>query len=119
MSYYGIEDLDGFAKEIRHGAAFSFAEDYTENLDDFITIEQTKQIIINHSFDVDENGSHYITEDIFDNIFDDIREAIYQCGLSKLASAGYIECGWDEKTNAMSFWLPSKSGSLDIDRSPA
>lgn len=109
MSTYSIADMDGFIFQIRSGAAESITSDYTEDLDDFITLSQVKQLVINSSVGVDENGDYMITEDIFDAIFENIRDAIYQSGLSKLASKGIIECAWDDESNGMIFWINSKT----------
>lgn len=106
--YYVIADLDGYAKAIREGAAKSFAEDYTENLDDFISIEQVKSLVKN-SCDYNENGDMIITEDIYNDTFDQVRDAIYGAGLSKLAAKGIVECAWDDEENRMVFWLADKN----------
>ena len=45
MDSYSIIDLEGYAKAMRDGAASSFEKDYTENLDDFITIPQVINMI--------------------------------------------------------------------------
>lgn len=104
MQTFCIHDMDGFIGHIRNGAAQSISENYTDNLDDFITLSQVKNLVIDHSMGIDENGYHLITENIFDDIFENIRHSIYQSGLSKLAAQNLIECAWDDETNEMVFW---------------
>lgn len=109
MQTFSISDMSGFVATIRNGAAESICEDFTENLDDFVTLPQIKQLVINQSIGQDETGCYLITEEIFDNIFEDIRNSIYQAGLAKLAASNKIECAWDDELNDMVFWLNSNT----------
>lgn len=104
---YSISDLDGYANSVRDSVAASFAENYTENLDDFITLEQVKNIVINYSLGQDENGLYLIDEEAFNCAFDDIREWFYETGLAKLAAKGVVECAWDDDLDQMVFWIPT------------
>lgn len=105
---YSITDIEGFAQTIRDGAARSISENYTENLDEFISIGQIISLVKDTSIGTDDAGLLMITEELFDEIFENIRETIYQVGLSKLAATGQIECAWDSQKNEMVFWLASK-----------
>lgn len=117
---YSITDIDGFAQTIRDGAARSISENYTENLDDFISIGQIRSIVQDKSIGIDDDGLLMITEELFDEIFEHIRETIYQVGLSKLAANGQIECAWDDEKNEMTFWLASeKYGDQNINSLPS
>jgi hypothetical protein len=102
---YYISDLDGYTKTIRNSAAESFAENHQENLDDYITLEQAKKLVIGHSLGQDEDGNYLIDADVFDDTFNDIREWIYEAGLAKLAAKGVIDCAWDDDNNQMIFWV--------------
>ena len=102
---YSITDLDGYASSIRVSVADSFTENYTENLDEYITLEQSKNIIIGYSLGQDEDGHYLIDEESFNNAFDDMREWFYEAGLSKLAAKGLVECAWDDDLNQMIFWV--------------
>lgn len=102
---YSITDLDGYASHIREAVAKSFQEDYTENLDDYISLEQIKQIIDGYSLGTDENNDYLINEEVFNDIFDDIREFFYGVGVAKLAAKDLIECAWDNNLNEMVFWV--------------
>ena len=106
---YSIVDLNGFATAIRQGAAESLSEKYNENLDEFISINQVINLVKSHSLGTDENNDHIINEDIFDNIFDEVRDWIYSIGISKLAASGSIECAWDDDSNEMVFWISDKN----------
>jgi hypothetical protein len=108
METYSIVDLEGYAKAMRDGAASSFEKDYTENLDDFITIQQVINLIKSNNLGLDDEGNYLINSDIFDEVFNQIREWLYGVGLSKLVSKGYVDCAWDDEANEMVFWLANK-----------
>jgi hypothetical protein len=108
MESYSIIDLEGYAKAMRDGAASSFEKDYTENLDDFITIPQVINMIKENNLGLDEEGNYLINEEIFDDVFNNIRDRLYTVALAKLAAKGLIECAWDDKSNEMVFWLGNK-----------
>jgi hypothetical protein len=108
MDSYSIIDLEGYAKAMRDGAASSFEKDYTENLDDFVTIPQIIIMIKENNLGLDEEGNYLIDEDIFDDIFNCIRDRLYEVSLAKLAAKGLIECAWDDESNDMVFWLANK-----------
>lgn len=108
MDSYSIIDLEGYAKAMRDGAASSFEKDYTENLDDFITIPQVIDTIKENNLGFDEEGNYLINEDIFDDVFNIIRDRLYEVALAKLAAKGLIECAWDDESNEMVFWLGNK-----------
>lgn len=100
---YSITDLDGFCLQIRNNAAQTIG-DNTEDLDQYITPQQIKQITESFSLGVDENDDIIIDEDGFDQIFENVVDSIYQSGLSKLASEDKINCAWDDENNCMVFW---------------
>jgi len=108
MESYSIIDLEGYAKAMRDGAASSFEKDYTENLDDFITIPQVINMIKKNNLGLDNEGNYLINEEIFDDVFNDIRDWLYGVGLAKLASKGFVDCSWDDDANEMVFWLANK-----------
>lgn len=102
---YSITDLDGYAASLRDGVAKSFVENYKENLDEYITLDQIKHLIIGYSLGQDDEGNYLINEDTFNDTFDDAREWFYEVGLAKLAAKGAVECAWDDKANEMVFWV--------------
>ena len=108
MESYSIIDLEGYAKAMRDGAASSFEKDYTEDLDEFISIPQVINMVKKNNLGLDEEGNYLINEDIFEEIFESIRNQLYEVGLSKLASKGFVECAWDDESNEMIFWLANK-----------
>lgn len=109
---YSITDLQNYAIYLRDSAASSFAEGYTENLDDFISITQVINLIKKRSLGVDDNGDLMIDGDSFDNTFDDIRNWLYGVGLAKLSAKGIIECAWDNDLNQMIFWHSENKNSI-------
>jgi hypothetical protein len=108
MENYSIIDLEGYAKAMRDGAASSFEKDYTENLDEFISIGQVINLIKKNNLGLDEEGNYLINEQIFDDVFNDIRNWLYEVGLCKLAAKGFVDCSWDDASNEMVFWLANK-----------
>lgn len=118
MENYSIVDIDSFASLLRENVAKSFSEDYSENLDEFISIEQTIDLVEQHSLGQDDDGCHIINEEVFNDIFNDLREWLYGVGLSKLAAKGFVECAWDDECNEMVFWLSDK-GNISIPNKPS
>lgn len=108
-SVYSIVDLDKYAVSLRDAVAKTFKEHYSENLDEYISIPQVKGVIEGYSLGEDDDGQLLITEEVFNDIFDDVREWFYEVGLAKLAAKGVVECAWDDDSNEMVFWLPNKS----------
>lgn len=118
MENYSIVDINSFASLIRENVAKSFTEDYSENLDEFISLEQTIDLVEKHSLGQDDDGCHIINEEVFNDIFNDLREWLYGVGLSKLAAKGFVECAWDDEANEMVFWLSDK-GKTSIPNKPS
>jgi hypothetical protein len=120
MSTFAINNMHEFISISRRKAAESFCKNYTENLDDFVTLQQIEKIIINQSIGQNQKGCYLITTEIFDSIFEYIRNSIYQAGLAKLAASNKIECAWDDELNEMIFWLNSSShGQQKINSLPS
>jgi hypothetical protein len=71
-------DLQGYADSIRKAAAESFV-DYNDNdnLNDYITINQTINIIVGYSLGQDEEGNYLVNEEVFNDTFEDIRDWIF------------------------------------------
>jgi hypothetical protein len=104
MSNYAIENLDDYANELRQLAANTINPENQENLDDFITICEIKNLVKENARGTDENGKLLIDEEIYEKLFYSIGDWIYGIGLSRLASKNLIECAWDDKLNCMVFW---------------
>lgn len=106
MSRYIINDLENYAKVIRSGVAESFAgKDYTENLDNFISIKQIINLIKKNNLGKDDTGNIVIDDTIFDSTFDELRQWFYEVSLAKLCAKNLVECAWDNKLNKMVFWI--------------
>ena len=73
---------------------------YTEIAYQYFTDDSQYEVV---SFTKDDK--YIINEDIFDKIFDDVRNQLYQSTMSQLASKGYIECAWDDEEDKMIFWI--------------
>jgi len=106
---YAIINLEPFASLLRHKAAISINPEYTENLDDYITIKQVIVLIEENSLGRDKNKNILIDEKNFDECVFQVEEWIYGVGLSKLAGKDLIECSWDSNENKMIFWAKGKA----------
>jgi len=104
MSSYAIKNLEKYATEMRLAAANYISNDYSENLDDFITIKQLESFIVSKCDGYDEKGRLLIDAKIIDDIFVTTCDWIYGVGLARLASKNLIECAWDSDQNCMVFW---------------
>jgi hypothetical protein len=109
---YSISDLNRYAESIRKNAALSFTEFYDENLDDFISIVQTTNLIKSNCIGEDEDGNLLIDEDSYNRTFEEVTMWLYNVGLAKLAAEGRVECAWDDKLNEMVFWISSSELTL-------
>ena len=115
---YIITDTEEFVHLMRSTAASSLAEEYLgknkeysdKDLDRVATLNQVESIIAEKSIDIDEESKYIINGDIFEDIFDEVRNLIYQSAMSQLAAKGYIECAWDDKKNKMIFWVDKEKG---------
>lgn len=108
---HAILNLEKYASYIRKRAAISISEDYSEDLDEFVTIGQTSMIIEEHSIGKDDEGHHLLDEASHSRLFEAVRTRLFNCGLSKLAADGALECAWDDAKNEMVFW---KSGQKPL-----
>lgn len=106
---YAITDLEGYAKAMRLAVSNSFSNDYSENINDFITINQMVGLVHEACLGYDTNDNPIIDEETNDDIFEYTRIWIQNVGLAKLAAQNIIECAWDEDNNTMVFWYPSKN----------
>jgi hypothetical protein len=108
MSNYAIADLKSYAIKIRELAAENISTNYqNDNLEDYITLNQMINLIKSECLGFDEQDRPILDETINDSIFTQTSVWIYNVGLSKLASKGFVECSWDNDKNEMIFW-PSK-----------
>lgn len=90
---------------MRDAAAKSLKEDYAENLDEYISLQQVYNIIAKESVGLDDEDRYILSEESNEVIFENIRVWIYNCGLAKLAGNDMIECAWDDESNEMVFWV--------------
>lgn len=103
---YAIVDLEGYASQMRDAAAKSLSENYTENLDDFITINQMINMVKTECVGFDDDDRPLLDEDTNEKIFENIAIWIHNVGLAKLAAQNLVECAWDSEINEMVFWKP-------------
>lgn len=104
MPQYAIRNLEKYATEMRSAAATYISDDYTDNLDDFVTIKQLESFIKSKSTGLDEKGRLLLESETIDDIFVSVCDWIYGVELSRLASKNLIECAWDNDQNCMVFW---------------
>ncbi len=113
MSKFSIIDIQEFTLMMRSFAATSLADEYLgepreyedQELNSLMTLNQVESIVSENSVEQTKDGKYIINEDIFDKIFDDVRNQLYQSTMSQLAAKGYIECAWDNEEDQMIFWV--------------
>lgn len=105
---YAIVDLDGYISQMRDAAAKSLSDEYTENLDDFITVAQMTNMIKNECLGFDDEDRPLLDEPTNEKIFEDTAIWIHNVGLAKLAAQDLVECAWDNESNEMIFWAKEK-----------
>lgn len=110
MNTFAVTDLEKFSEILRRNAALELSENYTENLDDFISINQVMSIVKCRRIN-DDDGEVIINQDILSNLLEEISGIIYQVGLSKLCGEDKINCAWDDKQNSMVFWSKEKQAN--------
>jgi hypothetical protein len=117
MEVYAIKDLNDYASQLRQLSAKSISENYTENLDDFITLGQLISLIMEKSQGFDEHNNVLIDVDTNEDLFYIVCDWIYGVGLSRLASQNLVECAWDDQQNCMVFWSPKNTENSDESKS--
>lgn len=101
---YSIVDLTAYANAVRENSASSLSSNHQEDLDEFIKISETINIIESHSLGLDDDDNHIIDNDTHSEIVDDVSNWIFNIGLAKLAGSNQLECAWDDDSNEMVFW---------------
>lgn len=105
---YAITDLTGYVSQMRDAAAKSLSEQYTDNLDDYISLDQMINLVKKECVGFDDEDRPLLDEDTNEKIFEDIAVWIHNVGLAKLAAQDLVECAWDNKSNEMVFWAKEK-----------
>ena len=101
---YAIINLEGYASQLRDAAASSLSENYTENLDDYITIQNVINMVNENCLGHDEHDRPLLNEELNNQVYENIISWINGVGLSKLAGQNLIECAWDDDQNDFVFW---------------
>lgn len=102
---YSITDLDGFCSTLRTQVAASFSDSDEENLDDYITLNQVKNMVKSNSLGTNEKDEYLLNGTIFDETFDEMRIWIYNAGLAKLAARDLVEVYLDTETDEFVFTI--------------
>lgn len=105
---YAITNLEGYISQMRDAAAKSLSDDYTENLDDFISVGQMINMIENECVGFDDHNRPLLDEESNERIFENTAIWIHNVGLAKLAAQDLVECAWDNESNDMVFWAKEK-----------
>lgn len=105
---YAITNLEGYATQMRDAAAKSLSENYNDNLDDYISINQIVNLVKNECVGFDDEDRPLLDEDTNEKIFENTAVWIHNVGLAKLAAQDLVECAWDDKSNEMIFWAKEK-----------
>lgn len=106
---YSITDLNGYSQDMRDAAAKSLKDDYNDNLDEYISIQQVYNIVAKESVALDDDDRYVLDQEANEKVFETIRVWIHNCGLAKLAGNDLLECAWDSESNEMVFWIKNQS----------
>lgn len=101
---YAIVDLSGYALQMRKAAAESLCDNHSDDLNDYISVEQMIGLVKEECVGFDDKDRPLLNEETNANIFDKTTVWIHNVGLARLASQDLVECAWDNKTNEMIFW---------------
>lgn len=115
---YAITNLEGYVAGIRETAAQSLSEDNTEDLDQFITIQQAIDFVKENCVGIDEENRFLLDENSNQKIFEMVTLRIYNVGLAKLAAKDLIQCAWDDSLNEMVFWANPKKKKKSKEKNP-
>lgn len=118
MSQYAVRNLEKYAIEMRAAAATYISNDYTDNLDEFVTVKQLTSFIKSKSVGIDEKGRLLLNSETIDDIFVTVCDWIYGVGLSRLASKNLLECAWDNDQNRMVFWKSEGEVTDELSKQP-
>ena len=89
---------------MRDVAAKTLSENYTENLDEFISLNQMINLVKQECVGFDNKNRPLLNEEVNEKIFEDAAVWIHNVGLAKLAAKDLVECAWDNDLNDMVFW---------------
>lgn len=108
---YSITDLEGYVSQMREAAANSLCDSNTDNLDDYISLNQMIGLVKEKCLGFDHENRPMLNESINEQIFEETSIWIHSVGLAKLAAKDIVECAWDDKSNEMVFWAkePTKN----------
>lgn len=115
---YTITDLDGYISQMRTAAAKSLSDSDEDNLDDYISVGQMKNMINNVCLGFDHEDRPLLNEQANEKIFEDTAVWIHNVGLAKLAAQDLVECAWDDESNDMVFWVKEKKKESNAKRKP-
>jgi hypothetical protein len=115
---YAITDLHGYATQMREAAAKSLSDNYNDNLDDYITINQMVNLVTKECVGFDDQNRPLLDEDTNEIIFENTAIWIHNVGLAKLAAQDLVECAWDDKGNEMVFWKKEKNPNNESSKKP-
>jgi len=101
---YAITNLIGYATEMRQAAASSLSEEYEDDLDDYITVDEVIALVNEHCNGFDDEDRPLLDEDANAEIYESTITWMTNIGLAKLAAQDLVQCAWDDKANEMVFW---------------
>jgi len=114
---YTITNLEAYAAEMRVAAANSLSDDEnTENLDEYITLQQMINLIKSECVGFDDKNRPILNEDANEDIYEKTAIWIHNVGLAKLAGQDLIDCVWDDSSNDFVFSAKKKAKKTNAKR---
>jgi hypothetical protein len=100
-----IDDLNGYSTQMRSAAAQHIKAYSFNNLDNYVTLNQVIQTVIENSRGYDDQDRVIVRTEDHENIFNQLVMRLYHTSLCKMASKDEIQCAWNNETNIMEFWI--------------
>lgn len=101
---YAIIDLEGYATQMREAAAKSICDNYNDDINTYISLDQMINLVKNECLGFDDEDRPMLDENSNEKIFDSATVWIHNVGLARLAAKDLVECAWDDTANEMVFW---------------
>lgn len=105
---YAIIDLDGYVSQMREAAAKSICENYNDDIDTYISLNQMINLVKSECLGFDDENRPLLDENTNETIFENTATWIHNVGLAKLAANDLVECAWSDEDNEMVFWAKEK-----------
>lgn len=96
-----MPSIDNYVNSISNSVVKFIGGDHVEELYEYITKDQIKNIIYLHKQEDDMS----LDLETYDLICEEVFIMAQNSIIASLASQGYLDCAWDDDINDMVFWV--------------